>query len=193
MSELDRAGPPEPLTQHDIQAYRLIAETQQPPANYDVTRLVAIRLVDPDPYAPGRYIPHDPRAAAQSVTAAALRGLSDIVQRLNQVPALERLADDFDPHRLYGGPGSEFLASALQMNARVGEVCAAAATELCSAQPSEPADRDPAILRLGSSAPAQPYSAASRSGPLPSQRPRARPDPGLCGRHDRRRRRSASL
>ncbi|WP_158853936.1 hypothetical protein [Streptomyces sp. NRRL F-5650] len=148
MSELD-TGQQDPLTQHDVEAYRRIAETQQPPDGYDVARLIAMRLVDPDPYTPGRYIPHDPRAAAQSVTAAALHGLSTIVQRLNQVPVLERLAEDFDPHRLYGGPGSEFLASAPQMNARVGEVCAAAATEICSVQPGEPADRDPAILRLG--------------------------------------------
>ncbi|MFI7393996.1 hypothetical protein [Streptomyces tendae] len=149
MSETDRPEIQEPLTPQDFDAYRRIAETQQPPAGYDVTRLVAMRLVDHDPYTPGRYIPHDPRAAAQSITAAALDGLSAIVQRLNQVPALERLAADFDPHRLYGGPGSEFLPSAAQMNARVGEVCAAAADEICSIQPGEPADRDPAILRLG--------------------------------------------
>ncbi|MFB6771162.1 hypothetical protein [Streptomyces sp. NPDC056337] len=146
---MDRPTQQEPLNHQDSEAYRLIAETQKPPAGYDVTRLVAMRLVDPDPYQPGLYIPHDPRTAAQSLTASALHHLNVIVQQLNQVPALERLADDFDPHRLYGGPGSEFLASAPQMNARVGEVCTAAATEICSVQPGEPADRDPAILRLG--------------------------------------------
>ncbi|MBQ1096356.1 hypothetical protein KBY55_09690 [Streptomyces sp. b94] len=149
MSELDRPSPQESLTPDDFEAYRRIAETQQPPAGYDVTRLVAMRLIDPDPYTAGRYIPHDPRAAAQSITTAALHSLSTIVHQLSQVPALERLADDFDPHRLYGGPGSEFLPSAAQMNARVGEVCTAAADEICSIQPSEPADRDPTILRLG--------------------------------------------
>ncbi|MGW4950688.1 hypothetical protein [Streptomyces parvulus] len=146
---MDRPTHQEPLSHQDSEAYRLIAETRKPPAGYDVARLVAMRLVDPDPYQSGRYIPHDPRAAAQSLTASALHHLNLIVQQLNQVPALERLADDFDPHRLYGGPGSEFLGSAPQMNGRVGEVCAAAASELCSVQPSEPADRDPAILRLG--------------------------------------------
>ncbi|MFJ4322282.1 hypothetical protein ACIP3A_04050 [Streptomyces tricolor] len=69
--------------------------------------------------------------------------------RLAQLPALEDLSQHYDPHRLYGGPGSEYLPTAAQMNSRLGEVGGAAEAEFCSVQPGEPADRDPEILRLG--------------------------------------------
>ncbi|MFE9906390.1 hypothetical protein [Streptomyces achromogenes] len=137
------------LTDDDFTAYRMIAEGDTPPPGYDVGRLIAFRLVDADPYNPGGYIAHDPRGAAQSLTAGILGDLQRLVHRVSHIPALERLAEHYDPHRLYGGPGSEFLPDATQMNARLGEVGAAAASEFCSIQPGEPADRDPAILRLG--------------------------------------------
>ncbi|MEU0332249.1 hypothetical protein [Streptomyces sp. NPDC006193] len=149
MVELDNTGAELSLTEEDVDAYRRIAEGQTPPPGYNIARLVALRLVDPDPYTPGNYIAHDPRGAAQSLTAGVLADLQRLVRQLSQIPALQRLAEHFDPHRLYGGPGSEYLASAAQMNARLGEVGAAAASEFCSIQPGEPADRDPAILRLG--------------------------------------------
>jgi DNA-binding CsgD family transcriptional regulator len=146
---LDKTVGEPPLTEQDFEAYRLIAEGHAPPAGYKPDRLIALRLVDADPYSPGGYIPHDPRAAAQGLTAAALRSLNRIVQTMDQVPALEALSAHFDPHRLYGGPGSEFLPTAAQMNGRLGEIGTAATNEFCSVQPGEPADRDPAILRLG--------------------------------------------
>lgn len=149
VSELDRTGEQPALHEQDFDAYRLIAEGKPPPAGYDVTRLVSLRLVDPDPYTAGGYIAHDPRGAAQSLTAGILGDLQHLVLQVSQIPALERLAEHYDPHRLYGGPGSEYLIDATQMNARLGEVGAAAASEFCSIQPGEPADRDPAILRLG--------------------------------------------
>ncbi|MEV4335788.1 hypothetical protein [Streptomyces sp. NPDC049590] len=148
MGELDAVGEPQ-LTEDDFTAYRLIAEGGAPPQGYDVDRLIAFRLIDPDPYTPGGYIAHDPRGAAQSLSTGILGDLQRLVHRVSQIPALERLAEHYDPHRLYGGPGSEFLADATKMNARLGEVGAAAVTEFCSIQPGEPADRDPAILRLG--------------------------------------------
>ncbi|MET8765448.1 hypothetical protein [Streptomyces sp. NPDC004658] len=138
-----------PLTQEDFDAYRAIAEGHTPPDGYAVERLISFRLVDPDPYAPGSYIAHDPRAAAQGLTTSVLSELQSLVTRVAQIPALEGLAQHFDPHRLYGGPGSEYLATAAQMNARLGEVGDAAVAEFCSIQPGEPADRDPEILRLG--------------------------------------------
>ncbi|MFB6943170.1 LuxR C-terminal-related transcriptional regulator [Streptomyces sp. NPDC060286] len=131
-----------PLTEDDTTAYRLIAEGQPPPDTYDVGRLVALGLVDPAPYVPGGYIPHDPRATAQGIAAGLLRDLTALGQ-------LERLAQHFDPHRLFGGPASEFLPTSAAMNARLGEVGGAASTEFCSFQPAPPADRDPAILQLG--------------------------------------------
>ncbi|MGW3167000.1 LuxR C-terminal-related transcriptional regulator [Streptomyces sp. NPDC001142] len=138
-----------PLADADVEAYRLIAGGDSPPDNYDIGRLVALGLVDRDPYVSSGYIPHDPRAAAHGITAGVMRELTELAQRMTHIDALERLAADFDPHRLYGGPGSEFLPTAAQMNARLGEVGAAAVGEFCSFQPSEPADRDPAILQLG--------------------------------------------
>lgn len=138
-----------PLNDEDLNAYKAIAEGRRPPAGYPVDRLIDLRLVDADPYAPGSYIPHDPRAAVQGLTTAVLGDLKHLLQRVSQIPAMENLAQHFDPHRLYGGPGSEYLATATQMNARLGEVGTAAATEFCSIQPGEPADRDPDILRLG--------------------------------------------
>ncbi|MFD8027800.1 LuxR C-terminal-related transcriptional regulator [Streptomyces sp. NPDC059717] len=149
MSELDRPGGELPLTEADFEAYRQIAEGYPPPAGYNPDRLIALRLVDPDPYTPGAFIPHDPRAAAQGLTTAVLRDLTRLTEQVAHIPALERLAEHFDPHRLYGGPGSEFLSTAALMNARLGEVGAAALKEFLSVQPGEPADRDPAILRLG--------------------------------------------
>ncbi|MFE2041679.1 hypothetical protein ACFXAZ_12245 [Streptomyces sp. NPDC059477] len=149
MDELDTGGAQEPLTWEDFTAYRHIAEHGCAPDGYDPHRLIALGLVDRDPYTPGRYIPHDPRAAAQGITAGILRDLERIVGQMRQVPALERLASDFDPHRFYSGPASEFLASAVQMNTKLGELAATAVGELCSVQPGEPADRDPEIVRLG--------------------------------------------
>ncbi|MDT0567936.1 hypothetical protein RM704_10710 [Streptomyces sp. DSM 3412] len=149
MSELDRTGDELPLLPDDLEIYRIIAEGGDLPSGQNVDRLVALRLVDPDPYRPGKYVPHDPRAVAKALTAAALRDLSQLTDRMSHIPALERLAEHFDPHRLYGGPSSEYLATAEQMNARLGETTTAAATEIITLQPSEPADRDPAILRLG--------------------------------------------
>ncbi|WP_435643339.1 hypothetical protein ACR9VJ_17995 [Streptomyces sp. H49] len=149
MSELDKVRTQAALGEEDFDAYRLIAEGKEPPAGYDVTRLVSLRLVDPAPYTPGGYIAHDPRGAAQSLTAGILGNLQHLVLQASQIPALERLAEHYDPHRLYGGPGSEYLVDATQMNARLGEVGAAAGSEFCAIQPSEPGDRDPEILRLG--------------------------------------------
>ncbi|MEV8600427.1 hypothetical protein AB0465_11175 [Streptomyces griseoviridis] len=138
-----------PLTEDDFATYRAIAEGHPPPPDHDLGALLALRLVDRDPYAPSGYIPGDPRMAVQTLTAGLLGDLEALVARVSQIPALERLATAFDPHRLYGGPGSEYLATAAQMNTRLGEISGSAHTEFCAIQPGEPADRDPAILRTG--------------------------------------------
>ncbi|MEU2727375.1 hypothetical protein ABZ650_06570 [Streptomyces griseoviridis] len=146
---MDRSRGEPPLTDDDFETYRQIATGQSPPDGHDVSRLLALRLIDRDPYAPSGYIPGDPRMAVQSLTGGLLGDLEAIVARVSQIPALERLAEHFDPQRLYGGPGSEYLATTAQMNARLGEISAAAHSDFCAVQPGEPADRDPAILRLG--------------------------------------------
>ncbi|REE62107.1 regulatory LuxR family protein [Streptomyces sp. 3212.3] len=149
MNESTPLGGELPLTEQDFEAYRRIAEGLQPPADYAIQRLVSLRLVDPDPYAPSGWVPHDPRGAAHGLTTAVLQDLTRVAQLVAHIPTLEGLSRHFDPQRLYGGPGSEFLPTAAQMNARLGEIGTAAAAEFCSIQPGEPADRDPAILRLG--------------------------------------------
>lgn len=149
MSNPDVTVEQQPLSEQDFTVYRLITDGQLPPPGYDMDRLIALRLVDRDPFDAGSYIPHDPRAAAQTLTTSILHDLTQAARRMAQIPDLEALAAHFDPHRLYGGPGSEFLPTAAQMNARLGELAASATTEFLAVQPGEPADRDPAILRTG--------------------------------------------
>jgi hypothetical protein len=149
MGELDNGGSDLPLSPEELDTYRLIAAGDELPPGRAVDRLTDLGLVDSDPYEPGRYIAHDPRATAQSLRATALTDLSRTVERMAHISVLDTLADAFDPHRLYGGPGSEFLPGRQQMNARIGEVTAQASEEIYTAQPGEPADRDPEILALG--------------------------------------------
>ncbi|MET7679413.1 hypothetical protein [Streptomyces sp. NPDC005423] len=146
---MDTPGTELRLTEQDFAAYRQIAAGHPPPPGYAPERLLALRLIDRDPYASGGYIPNDPMTAVHGLTVTVLGELEQLVHRVSQIPALEALQAHFDPHRFYGGPGSEFLATAAQMNARLGETGGNARTEFCSIQPGEPADRDPAILRLG--------------------------------------------
>ncbi|MFE1329777.1 LuxR C-terminal-related transcriptional regulator [Streptomyces microflavus] len=90
----------------------------------------------------------------------ALADLSAAVDRIGQIPAVEALAADYDPHRWYGGPGSEYLGTPSLMNARILPLTDAATIEVYSSQPGEPADRDPEILRAG----AERTAAACRRG-----------------------------
>lgn len=149
MGELDKGEAQQPLTDEDYDTYRVLADGEALPAGRTVQRLVAHRLIERDPYRVGQFITHDPRVAAQALAADALRDLGGLVDRMSQIPALEALARHFDPHRLHGGPASEFLPTVEEMNQRIGEVSAAAGHEFASVQPAEPTDRDPEILRLG--------------------------------------------
>ncbi|MFJ2174302.1 LuxR C-terminal-related transcriptional regulator [Streptomyces sp. NPDC087851] len=112
-------------------------------------RLVTAGLVSADPYQAGRWIAHDPRAAAERLMGDAQADLARIVDRMAQIPSLAGLHAHFDPHRWYGGPSSEFLGTPAEMNARIGEIVGGATSEICTAQPGAPADRDPEILRIG--------------------------------------------
>ncbi|MER8083866.1 LuxR C-terminal-related transcriptional regulator [Streptomyces sp. NPDC094048] len=132
-----------------MEAYRSVAAGGGIPESEDLHGLVDLQLVHPDPYRPGQYIARDPRAVAQDLMAHALADLAGAVDRIAQVPAVEALAADYDPHRWYGGPGSEYLGTPALMNSRIGPLTDNAATEIYSAQPGEPADRDPEILRAG--------------------------------------------
>ncbi|MFD6421690.1 hypothetical protein [Streptomyces sp. NPDC060198] len=142
-----------PLSAADRAAYQAIAAGHRPET--DVSRLLAVGLVAADPYssAHDRYIAQDPRLAARRLMSEAQQAVADSVARMTQIPALEELAADFDPHRWYGGPGSEFLGSSEEMNVRIGEVLADAMhqknADMLTAQPGAPVDRDPGVQRLG--------------------------------------------
>lgn len=148
------------LAEGDLETYRAVAAGAPPSPDASVGTLVDLQLVEGDPYRPGRYIARDPRAAAQDLMADALAELHRTVDRISQIPTVEALAADYDPHRWYGGPGSEYLGDPALMNARILPLTDAATLEVYSAQPGEPADRDPEILRVG----AERTAAACRRG-----------------------------
>lgn len=159
MREVEQTGP-SLLAQDDLETYRAVAAGAPPAVNASVEALVDLQLVEGDPYRPGHYIARDPRAAAQDLMSDALAALHRTVDRISQIPTVEALAADYDPHRWYGGPGSEYLGTPALMNARILPLTDGAALEVYSAQPGEPADRDPEILRVG----AERTAAACRRG-----------------------------
>ncbi|MER7807941.1 LuxR C-terminal-related transcriptional regulator [Streptomyces sp900116325] len=148
MGRNDTIGSPL-LRQRDLDTYRAVAAGHDALATDAIAGLVDLHLVDPDPYRPGAFIARDPRAVAQDLMATALADLTATIGRIGQIPAVEALAADYDPHRFYGGPGSEYLGTPALMNSRIGPLTDAATTEVYSAQPGEPVDRDPEILRIG--------------------------------------------
>jgi DNA-binding CsgD family transcriptional regulator len=133
----------------ELDLYRLIAAGEELPPEPPIGRLAALGLITADPYRVGRWIANDPRAAAERLMADARDELTRAAERMTKIPALENLSQHFDPHRWYGGPGSEFLATRAAMNARIGEISGPAMTEILTAQPGAPGDRDPEIVKLG--------------------------------------------
>ncbi|MFF1961630.1 hypothetical protein ACFVWX_32245 [Streptomyces sp. NPDC058220] len=138
-----------PLTADDQVTYKAIAAGEEVDEVL-ARRLASIGLVVPNPYEPGRWVAVDPRAAAQQLLSVEQEALAGSLERMRQVPILESLYSHFDPHRLYGGPGSEFLPTMAQMNDRLGQISAHAGREICSVQPAPPAERVPAARQLGS-------------------------------------------
>ncbi|MFG2144154.1 LuxR C-terminal-related transcriptional regulator [Streptomyces sp. NPDC048696] len=139
-----------PLSAEEFDTYKIIAAGGKLPPGRRVDRLIALGLIGDDPYGSSGQIAHDPRAVAQRLMTTFQAELAGIVDCMTEhVPALEALAAHFDPHRYYGGPGSEFLPTKEQMNARIGDLTAKATAEICTAQPGEPTDRDPEIVKLG--------------------------------------------
>ncbi|MGW3442156.1 hypothetical protein [Streptomyces sp. NPDC001076] len=137
------------LSPDDVAAYELVAHGGDA-GGLPVDRLLAQEFIAPDPQQPGRYLPLDPRVAAQRLIARERDALSQAATRLAEIPALtDQLAAHFDPHRYYGGPGSEFLGDKQAMNTRIGQVISDAGSELYTAQPGQPENRDPAVVRLG--------------------------------------------
>ncbi|MFS0696360.1 hypothetical protein [Streptomyces nitrosporeus] len=112
-------------------------------------RLAALGLVTQDPRQPDSYVAQDPRAVARHVMADAQAAIKQAVQRMEELPAIEGLAPAFDPNRWYGGPRSEWLTTRDQMNSRIGQVVREASSEMLTAQPGAPVERDPEVLRRG--------------------------------------------
>ncbi|MFJ3705013.1 MULTISPECIES: hypothetical protein [unclassified Streptomyces] len=138
-----------PLSKNDLETYRAVASGAAPAADHDMGRLLDLRLITEDPYQPARYIAHDPRAVARRVLTDTQAAIGQALQCMAELPAIEGLASAFDPTRWYGGPGSELLQTRDAMNARIGETVRSASSEMVSAQPGAPVDRDPAVQRLG--------------------------------------------
>lgn len=136
------------LSSAEVAAYQAIAAGEQPEPCPATDRLAAQGLVEQLPH-DGSWIAHDPRAVAHGLMGDALTELRDLVTRIHEIPTLEALAADYDPHRMYGGPASEYLPTRAAMNGRIGDVSATASTSVLTAQPGAPADRDPRVVALG--------------------------------------------
>ncbi|WP_425832539.1 hypothetical protein [Streptomyces fractus] len=130
------------------EAYRQVAAGEQPTPSEDTDRLTALGLIEERPY-DSTWVAHDPRAVARGVMERAVGELAHALAQMQHIPDLETLATDFDPHRVYGGPSSEFIASKAEMNRRIGDVAEAASTSVLTAQPGAPTDRDPKIVEVG--------------------------------------------
>ncbi|WP_328512558.1 hypothetical protein OG842_27355 [Streptomyces sp. NBC_00376] len=136
------------LSTAEVSAYQAIAAGERPEPCLATERLAALGLVEHRPH-DGSWVAHDPRAITHSLMGAALTELRDLVTHIHRIPTLESLAAEYDPHRMYGGPASEYLATRDAMNGRIGDVSATAATSVLTTQPGAPADRDPRIVALG--------------------------------------------
>lgn len=136
------------LSTAEVSTYRAIAAGHHPDPTPATDRLASLGLVEQRPH-DDSWIAHDPRAVAHGLMGDALTELRDLVTRIHEIPTLEALAADYDPHRMYGGPASEYLPTRAAMNGRIGDVSAGASTSALTAQPGAPADRDPRVVALG--------------------------------------------
>ncbi|WP_051764751.1 LuxR C-terminal-related transcriptional regulator [Streptomyces sp. NRRL F-5135] len=138
------------LSREAIAAYRALTQDEPPPEGSDLQPLIDLGLVTADPANPERAIAADPRGVTQTLMTAARTEMASLLEDMALLPTLEAtLTAAYDSDRLYSGPGGEYLPTRQQMNARIEEVSRRADREILTAQPGEPADRDPEILRQG--------------------------------------------
>ncbi|GGZ53425.1 helix-turn-helix transcriptional regulator [Streptomyces rubiginosohelvolus] len=138
-----------PLSPDDRETYRAVATDGAPVAGHDVARLVDLGLIAPNPDQDGRFIAHDPRAAAQRVLAQVQATIAQAASCMAELPSVEGLAPAYDQHRWYSGPVSELLQSRDEMNRRIQQALRTASEEMWTAQPGAPVDRDPEVQRAG--------------------------------------------
>ncbi|MET8297381.1 hypothetical protein ABZW02_25485 [Streptomyces sp. NPDC005180] len=140
---------PHDLTAEDQEHYKALAAGERLPADTDLSRLARLGLVDDDPYDGDRHIALDPRAAIQRLLEAEQAHLTASLERLAAIPVLDGLSPSYEHSRRFDSMGSEFLPTPTLMNDRIGTITGKAAVELLAAQPALPAERDPAIRKLG--------------------------------------------
>ncbi|MGW1662956.1 hypothetical protein [Streptomyces microflavus] len=138
-----------PLTPGDRETYRAVASDGEPLAGHNVERLLSLGLIAPNPDRDGQYLAHDPRAAAQRALSQVQETITRAAQCMAELPAIEGLVPAYDAHRWYSGPVSELLQSRDEMNARIQQALRTASSEMWTAQPGAPVDRDPEVQRAG--------------------------------------------
>ncbi|MBP2583414.1 DNA-binding NarL/FixJ family response regulator [Streptomyces sp. PvR006] len=87
---------------------------------------------------------HGQQLALQQV----IHTLGQTLHSVGQIPVLQALDTHYEPELMYVGT-SEVVPFGPLMNARIGAVMAGATTEVYSAQPGRPVDRDPEVQRVG--------------------------------------------
>ncbi|NYV73003.1 hypothetical protein [Streptomyces sp. UH6] len=112
-----------------------------------VARLAQLGLVDAS--RPERVVALDPRLAARQLRAQERAAIQQSLDRMNSIEQMEGLAERYDLQRVYGDVPSEYLPSKDGMNSRIGQIMAAATSELLTLQPGKPGTRDPEVQRAG--------------------------------------------
>ncbi|MFF3129825.1 hypothetical protein ACFVRD_48515 [Streptomyces sp. NPDC057908] len=137
------------LSPEERETYRMIAAGDGPPPGRPTDRLAALGLIEYRPYDGGYWVAHNPAVVTRALLTEALAKVVTAAEEARRTSALGTLAPHFDVSRMWGGGPAEFLATRSEMNARIGDVTAAASESACTAQPGEPTNRDPRIAAAG--------------------------------------------
>lgn len=136
-----------PLGREEVDTYRLVA-TGRDSTGRDLTRLRALGLIGTDPRDPDRPVALDPVTASQNLLADGVDQLQKILDQVARIPTMGALSPIFNPLRTWVD-GSELVASRALMNDRIDQVMNKTNTEVCTAQPTPPAHRDPELIEMG--------------------------------------------
>ncbi|MFE7398874.1 LuxR C-terminal-related transcriptional regulator [Streptomyces sp. NPDC057557] len=137
------------LSIEERDTYRMIAAGEELPPGCQTDRLAALGLIEHRAYDGGYWVAHDPAVVARTLLAEALSQVVTAAEQARSASTLGTLTPHFDASRMWGGGPAEFLATRGEMNARIGDVTAAACESACTAQPGEPSYRDPRIATAG--------------------------------------------
>ncbi|MFE9886897.1 hypothetical protein [Streptomyces scopuliridis] len=137
------------LSTEDRETYRMIAAGEELPPGRATGHLANLGLIEHRPYDGGYWVAHNPAVVGRAHLTHALANVAAATEEARRATALGTLAQHFDASRMWGAGAAEFLATRAEMNARIGDVAAAASESACTAQPGEPTDRDPRIAAAG--------------------------------------------